>query len=129
MGGFLQRRIRLSNRTKAAFVIWAVGIVALPATPALAAEGPAPAPPMMAEDTATITELNYFSNFNLSAYSITIGAMEFRADRKGPPCPGTEAGKQIAARYDNTIMILGDEKDRCKLTIRRMEFTGPPQPD
>lgn len=98
-------------------------------TQAVAAEPPAPAPPMMAEDTATITELNYFSNFNLSAYSITIGSMEVRADRKGPPCPGTETGKQIAARYDNTIMFLGDEKDRCKLTIRRMEFTGPPQPD
>ena len=55
--------------------------------------------------------------------------MEVRADRKGLPCPGTEAGKQIAARYDNTIMFLGDEKNRCKLTIRRMEFTGPPQPD
>jgi hypothetical protein len=96
--------------------------------PALAAEPKAPAkPPLMAEETATITEVNYFSNFNLAAYSIQVGAMEVRADKMGPPCPGTEAGTKIVARYDNKLMFLGDEKDRCKLTIRRMEFTGPPQ--
>jgi hypothetical protein len=97
--------------------------------PALAAEPKAPAtPPMMAEETVTITEVNYFSNFNIAAYSITAGTMEIRADKQGPPCPGTEAGTKIAARYDNKLMFLGPEKDRCKLTIRRMEFTGPPQP-
>ncbi|MFZ5875671.1 MAG: hypothetical protein ACOYXU_04585 [Nitrospirota bacterium] len=100
----------------------------LSGAPAVAAESKEPTAPMMAEDTAVITELNYFSNFNISAYSITVGAMEVRADKMGPPCPGAEAGKRIVARYDNKLMYLGDEKARCKLTIRRMEFTGPPQP-
>lgn len=106
----------------------AIVLLLLSGMPALAAEPKAPAkPPLMAEETATITEVNYFSNFNLAAYSIQVGAMEVRADKMGPPCPGTEAGTKIVARYDNKLMFLGDEKDRCKLTIRRMEFTGPPQ--
>jgi hypothetical protein len=97
--------------------------------PALAAESNAPTKaPMMAEETVTITEVNYFSNFNIAAYSIAAGTMMIWADRMGPLCPGTEVGTKIAARYDNKLIFLGDEKDRCKLTIRRMEFTGPPQP-
>jgi hypothetical protein len=104
-------------------------LLLLSGLPALAAEPKAPAkPPMMAEETVTITEVNYFSNFNIAAYSITAGTMMIWADRMGPLCPGTDVGTKILARYDNKLMFLGDEKDRCKLTIRRMEFTGPPQP-
>jgi hypothetical protein len=109
---------------------WAlVATVVFFAVPALAAEPKAPAkPPLMAEETVTITEVNYFSNFNIAAYTITAGAMMIWADRMGPLCPGTEVGTKIVARYDNKLMFLGDKKDRCKLTIRRMEFSGPPQP-
>ena len=113
--------------TAAAALAWTVlAIVTLLRAPALAAEKPAP--PMLTEDTATITELNYFSNFNISAYSLTIGTIEIRADKQGPPCPGTVAGQQIKVRYDNVMIFLGSEKPECRLRIRRMEFTGPPQP-
>ena len=108
--------------------IIAICSLLLSGTPALAAESKESKPPMMAEDIATITELNYFSNFNLSAYSITVGTMEVRADKMGPPCPGTATGTKITARYDDKVMLLGDENANCKLTIRRMEYTAPPQP-
>lgn len=80
----------------------------------------------MAEGEATISELNYFTNFNTSAYSLSIGKLDIRADKQGPPCEGTAAGQTLAARYDNKIIILGSGKTACKLTVRRMEFTDAP---
>jgi hypothetical protein len=99
-----------------------IGWLVAPLTGARGAEPP------MVEGLATITELNFFTNFNTSAYSLTIGTLDIRADRQGPPCPETAAGQQVAARYNNKVILLGPEKNRCKLTVRRMEFTGAPGP-
>ncbi len=97
-----------------------IGWLAAPSAGARGAEPP------MAEGLATITELNFFTNFNTSAYSLTIGTLDIRAERRGPPCPGTAVGQQVAARYNSKVILLGPEKDKCKLTVRRMEFTGAP---
>jgi len=102
-------------------VCWLV----IPWTSATAADPPKADP--MAEGEATISELNYFSNFNTSAYSLSIGTLEIRADKQGPPCEGTATGQRLAARYDNKMIVLGSGKTACKLTVRRMEFTGAPE--
>lgn len=103
-----------------------LSLLALSSAPARAAE---PAKPMLAEDTATITERNYFTNLNLTAYSLTVGTMEIRADKQGPPCPNGDVGQKIEVRYDNKVIFLGPEgqKPECKLTVRQMAFTAPPQ--
>ena len=90
-----------------------------------AAEAPKP---MLAEDTAIVTERNYFTNLNLTAYSLTVGVMEMRADKQGPPCPQGEPGERIAIRYNNTTAFLGPEgqKPECKLHVRRIIFSEPP---
>jgi hypothetical protein len=80
----------------------------------------------MAQGLATITEVNYFANFNTSAYSLTIGTMEIRADKQGQPCEGFAAGQTADARYDAKTLILERDKRSCKLRVRRMEFTDPP---
>jgi hypothetical protein len=84
---------------------------------------------MLAQDTATITERNYFTNLNLTAYSLTVGTMEIRADKQGPPCPWAEVGQKVEIRYDNKMAFLGPEgqKPECKLKVRQMAFTAPPQ--
>jgi hypothetical protein len=92
---------------------------------ALAASAPA-AEPLMAQGTVTITELNYFSLFNTSAYSLTMGAIEIRADKRGQPCAGFASGQTADARYSAKEIILTREKQECKLTVRRMEFTDAP---
>ncbi len=98
-------------------------ILALSVTSVLAAE------PMLAEDTATITERNYFTNLNITAYSLTVGTLEIRADKQGPPCPKGDVGQRIEIRYDNKLAFLGPEgeKPECKLKVRQMGFTAPPQ--
>ena len=50
------------------------------------------------------------------------------ADGRGPLCPGTAVGQQVAARYNSKVILLGPAKDKCKLTVRRMEFTDAPGP-
>ncbi|MBI3606617.1 MAG: hypothetical protein HY207_01455 [Nitrospirae bacterium] len=85
-----------------------------------------PTAPIMAQGVATITELNYFANFNMSAYSLTIGTMDVRADKAGTPCEGFATGQTADARYDSRTLIIERDKQSCKLTIRRMEFTDPP---
>lgn len=110
----------MSRRVSRFLLLLTIGWLVAPSAGARGAEPP------MAEGLATITELNFFTNFNTSAYSLTIGALEIRADRRGPLCPGTAVGQQVAARYNSKIILLGPEKDKCKLTIRRMEFTEPP---
>ena len=85
-----------------------------------------PKAPQMAEGEATITELNYFTNFNTSAYSLSIGKLDIRADKQGPPCQDTATGQKVPAHYDNKIIILGSGKTACTLTVRRMEFTDQP---
>jgi len=107
-------------------------VLALSGAPVPAAEPAKPAPkpaPMLAQDTATITERNYFTSLNITAYSLTVGTMEIRADKQGPPCPNTDAGQRIEVRYDNKLLFLGPEgqKPECKLTVRQMAFTAPPQ--
>lgn len=101
-------------------------ILALSVTSVLGAE---PAKPMLAEDTATITERNYFTNLNITAYSLTVGTLEIRADKQGPPCPKGDVGQRIEIRYDNKLAFLGPEgeKPECKLKVRQMGFTAPPQ--
>jgi len=94
--------------------------------PAAAPAADPPKAPAMAEGEATITELNFFTNFNTSAYSISIGKLDIRADKQGPPCEGTSSGQTLAARYDNKIIVLGSGKTACTLTVRRMEFTDAP---
>lgn len=108
-------------------LILAVSWLLLPGAPVAAAE-PAK-PPMLAEDTAAITERNYFSTLNITAYSLTVGTMEIRADKQGPPCPKTDVGQQVEIRYDNKLAFLGPEgqKPECKLKVRQMGFTSPPQ--
>jgi hypothetical protein len=84
---------------------------------------------MLAQDTATVTERNYFTNLNVTAYSLTLGTLEIRADKQGPPCPQANVGQQIEIRYDNKMAFLGPEgqKPECKLKVRQMGFTAPPQ--
>jgi hypothetical protein len=84
---------------------------------------------MLAQDTATVTERNYFTNLNVTAYSLTLGTLEIRADKQGPPCPQADVGQQIEIRYDNKMAFLGPEgqKPECKLKVRQMGFTAPPQ--
>lgn len=82
--------------------------------------------PIMAQGMALITEVNYFTNFNRSAYSLTVGTMEIRADKQGPLCAGLAGGQRVKARYSATAIIL-EHTPPCKLTVRRMEFTGAPQ--
>ena len=106
----------MKTRWMLAALAW--GVVCVPS--ARAAE------PAMARGSATITEMNYFVNFNTSAYSLTIGTMEVRAEKKGPPCEGFADGQTAEARYDAKTLVLERDKKSCKLTIRRMEFTEPP---
>ena len=68
----------------------------------------------------------YFTNFNTSAYSLTIGTMEIRADKQGQPCEGFASGQTADARYDSKTLMLERDKRSCKLRVRRMEFTDPP---
>ena len=84
---------------------------------------------MLAEDTAAITERNYFTALNITAYSLTVGTMEIRADKQGPPCPKADVGQRVEIRYDNQMAFLGPEgqKPECKLKVRQMGFTAPPQ--
>lgn len=84
------------------------------------------AEPTMAHGQAVITEVNYFTNFNRSAYSLTVGTMEVRADKQGPPCNGLTNGQQIPVRYNSQAIIL-EHQPPCKLTVRRMEFTDAPR--
>lgn len=106
--------------------IFAIVPFLLAASPVLSAE---PAKPMLAEDTALVTERNYFTNLNITAYSLTVGVMEIRADKQGPPCPQGDPGERLEIRYDNKIAFLGPEgqKPECKLKVRQITFTGPPQ--
>jgi hypothetical protein len=102
-------------------------VLALSGAPVWAADPPKP---LLAQDTATITERNYFTNLNITAYSLTLGTLEIRADKQGPPCPKGDVGQRIEIRYDNKVAFLGPEgeKPECKLKVRQMEFTAPPQP-
>ena len=110
----------MSRRVPRLLLFLTIGWLVAPSAGARGAEPP------MAEGLATITELNFFTNFNTSAYSLTIGTLDIRAERRGPPCQGTAAGQQVAARYNSKVILLGPEKDKCKLTVRRMEFTDAP---
>ena len=110
----------MSRRVPRFLLLLTIGWLVAPAAGARGAEPP------MAEGLATITELNFFTNFNTSAYSLTIGTLEIRADRRGPLCQGTAVGQQVAARYNSKVILLGPATDKCKLTVRRMEFTEPP---
>jgi len=104
-------------------VLLLLTVLALSGAPAMAAESKAP---IMAQGLATITEVNYFANFNTSAYSLTIGTMEVRADKQGQPCEGFATGQTADARYDSKTLMLERDKRSCKLRVRRMEFTDPP---
>jgi len=104
-------------------VLLLLTVLALSGAPAMAAESKAP---IMAQGLATITEVNYFANFNTSGYSLTIGTMEVRADKQGQPCEGFATGQTADARYDSKTLMLERDKQSCKLRIRRMEFTDPP---
>ena len=110
----------MSRRVPRLLLFLTIGWLVAPSAGARGAEPP------MAEGLATITELNFFTNFNTSAYSLTIGTLDIRAERRGPLCPGTAAGQQVAARYNSKVILLGPAKDKCKLTVRRMEFTDAP---
>ena len=110
----------MSRRVPRFLLLLTIGWLVAPWAGARGAEPP------MAEGLATITELNFFTNFNTSAYSLTIGTMEVRADKQGQPCEGFASGQTADARYDAKTLMLERDKRSCKLRVRRMEFTDPP---